>query len=499
MKSWQSSTSFTASTLVALPLLFPLQLFAEEGITGVWKGAILNKTGTSDYNLILSFSGSSGKPSGKTQYVDLGCKGELKLKSSKQNTYTFIETMTQGSDRCASGSTIEITTGPNGKLSYKWLYPNGKPGILADLVKDGGAAPVTAVASTKAAPRQQSSTSTQEDEATEAGNKALALRYLEDSAAHPGDPQNPRGVEGVSDENIANMDFEDVKNLFALTLSYAEKEVTQPRYLFALGRAAYLHDDEDSAKKLLKKAESRGSAAASAYIAKMMNDSDLPGMATQFRKAVNGGFEPAKPWLAETESLIAEQKEARRRAEAPRQTEAPRQSAAPRQTAFDFSRFNRPDLIKGFYTNDLSNISTTPLQTLAYVSSIQEFLMDHTAVLFITEDRMILSEPDPNLSTIIGRKFTSNSQVFNEGMSSGIQSSPFAMLLSMMQARKSGASVGEEVQAGMQAAANNPMTEIQMIKNQATQDARILVLFYESNPEAFRKVYSGIKKYVYGL
>lgn len=481
MKSWQSNTSFSVFTLVALASLFPLQLCAEEGITGVWKGAILSKSGTSDYNLILSFSGSTRNPSGITQYTDLGCQGELKLKSSRNSIYRFAETITQGVNQCVSGSTIEITSNPNGNLTYKWIYPNGKPGLLTELVQDGSATPIAAETSTGEVSSQQSPAATQEGEATEAENKALALRYLEDTAAHPGDPQNPSGVEGVSDEEIANMEFEEVQELFELTLPYAEEEVDQPRYLFALGRAAYLHDDDEYAKELLKKAESRGSAAASAYLARMMDESDLPAMAMQLRKAVNGGFEPAEPWLAEIESSIAEQEEAQRRA------------------AFDFNRFNRPDLIKGFYTNDLSNVSTTAFQTLAYVSAFQELIMDQSAVLFITDDRSILAEPDPNLATIISRKAMSNSQVYNEGMQTSFQSSPLALIIGVAQDRMRGASIGEEVRNLGQRATNNPMTEVEMIKNQATQDARILVTYYDSNPEAFRKVYSGIKSYVYGL
>lgn len=484
MNSWHLKTIMT---LVAVVSIFPFNLFAEEGISGTWVGAILSKSGTNDHNLILSFTGSTRKPSGETHYLDLGCKGKLKLRKNKRNTYRFIETITEGTDRCASGSTVEISVENNGNLAYKWLYPNGKIGLSASLVQDGNA-----IANIGSKPKSNSSQKTSEseleDEATDAENKALALRYLEDTAAHPEDPENPAGVSGISDEQLANMEFEEVQELFELTLEYAESETDQPRFLFALGRAAYLHGDEEYARELLEKAEFRGSAAASAYLAKTLDDSDLGGMADQLRKAVNGGFNPARSWLAEIESTIAERQEAKRREE-----------EAKRLAAFDFNRFNRPDLIKGFYNSDLKNVSTTPFQTLAYVSAIQELLMDQSAVLFLTDDRMILSEPDPNLATIIGRKSTSNSQIYNEGMKASYQSSPLALLMGVVQDRKNGASIGQEVQNMGRRAANNPMTEVRMIKDQAAQDARVLVIYYESNPEAFRKVYSGIKKYVYGL
>lgn len=473
--------------VVTLALLIPIRLLAEDNISGVWKGAILSKAGTNNHNLVLSFTGSTRRPTGETQYLDLGCKGELKLKSNKRGIYTFTETIKQGVGKCASGSTVQIVKADGSKLTFKWLYPNGKLGLTADLVQ--GNSSDTALAGYIGDTSSPASVlSEPEEDTTDAENKALALRYLEDTAAHPEDPENPTSVSGASDEELANMEFEQVQELFELTLKYAEAETDQPRYLFALGRAAYLHGDEEYAKELLEKAESRGSAAAAAYLAKTMDDSDLSEMASQLKKAVNGGFEPAKSWLAEIETMIAEQQEAIRREE-----------EAKRLAAFDFNRFNRPDLIKGFYNSDLKGVSTTPFQTLAYVSSVQKFLMDQSAVLFITDDRMILAEPDPNLATIISRKAMSNSEVYNDGMDASIKSSPLAMVFEMMRARGSGASVGAEVQAGMRIATHNPMTDVEMIKNQATQDARILVTYYESNPEAFRKVYSGIKNYVYGL
>ncbi|WP_177419862.1 hypothetical protein [endosymbiont of Lamellibrachia barhami] len=311
---------------------------------------------------------------------------------------------------------------------------------------------------------------------------ALAFRLIDEVAAHPSDPQNSMDVVGRSDEELAEVPPEEIAELIEFALPYAEAKTGEPRYLFALGRAALVYGDEELALELLEKASQRGSSAADAYIAHLTEDLDE--MAEHLRRAVEGGFGPAKDWLAEVEAAIAE--------EQVQMSSAPPSSQFPQ---FNPDNFNRPDLINAFYTGNTTPLQTELLNNITYASTIHNFLSDTTSVLFITDNRMIVTEIDPNLSHEIEKKLLTTQRGLNQSVDAGLKSI-LAPFIAIANTRKSGGSIQDELLASNTAIVNSPLVKLDVLKKQAYQDAQRLAILYDSDPDAFRRVYRGLKKFV---
>ena len=313
--------------------------------------------------------------------------------------------------------------------------------------------------------------------------KQRAFEMIEEMAAHPDDPQNARGVAGVSDEDLAAMPFGNIEDLFERTSYYADANaVEQPQYVFALGRAALHHGETDLAYELLTKAAENGSAVAEAHLAYMTEDRDE--RIGHLQVAIRGGFEPAEAWLDEIEQEIAREQE-----------EIERQRAA---AAFDPNQqnFNRGDIISAFHSGQTAHLNNSLLENVTYAKAMQDFFADRKEVLFVTDNREILLEIDPSLSHQAQVKLTSSRQGMNDMMNAGLQSSPLAGLIAAMGVRKSGGSVMDEVNAATSAMVNTPVARLEVLKQQAQQDAARLAIIYDSNPDAFRKVYAGLAKFI---
>lgn len=292
-------------------------------------------------------------------------------------------------------------------------------------------------------------------------------------AAHPADPQKPRRSSGASDEDLMVMDPADVHELLELGIPYAGKHLQEsPHYMFSLGRAAFLFGEDQLASDLLGKAAQAGSSAAHAYLSDLTEDLDEAKRLLEM--ALKGGFAPAREWLKNIEASIAATK--------------------PPKREMDFTAFNRPDWIRAFHTGDLSGLGNEMLYPMAYVTAFHETLSD-TSVLFMADNRDILLEVDASLSHEASRKLLTSRQGMNEAVNAGMQSL-LGPLMAMAQTRQRGGSIMDEVGAMNQSIMDSPTVRLELERKYAVQDARRLVLMYDSNPEDFRKVYAGMKKFI---
>jgi len=302
--------------------------------------------------------------------------------------------------------------------------------------------------------------------------RAVAFNAINEILAHPDDPQNPIGVVGQTDEQIAELAFEDIQQLIETALPYAEEAVDEPRYLFALGRAAWLHeDDPEFALELLGQASSLGSAAADAYIARIVDDPDET--VNYLNEAIAGGFEPARELLKAFEIDLKLASLAK----------------------FDASKFNRPDLIQAFYDDTTSQLQENEHYLLTYVFSFHSVFDNTSDLLFMVEDTSIITEIDPKFSYMANQKLMGSRSALRQGKRDELKSK-FGPLIKGLKARKSGGSLRDSFYEAKAATADTPTAKLQVLRNQGAQDAKRLVLMFDTNPEAFRKVYEGLTKFI---
>ncbi len=328
------------------------------------------------------------------------------------------------------------------------------------------------------------------DEETE----KLALQAIEQIAAHPDDPQNPRSVRGTSDEELASIDTDEAVELIQIALPYAELNTQEPRYLFALGRAAWLHDNDELAAELFLKASELGSPAADAYLARMLDD--LEESVQYLQRAVDGGFEPAREWLAEAKQILEEERLAA--APPPNQNSSVSVGGAP-----GFSHFTLPDLIKAFYEGSSKKFASEPLIPLAYIAAINDALTDQGMLFMIENVKGYVRELDPALSFEAARKIQTTSAGVGQ-TTRAATSMLFNMFKAMAEVRKRGGTIEEEIVATNRAllpgnnSQNGGASYVTVIeaKQYGTQDGRTLALMYDDDPEAFRRIYNGMRNYV---
>lgn len=454
-----------------------------DDFVGQWQAAILGKSGTDRYNLQIDISESKGELTGTTRYLDLGCGGTLTAVQNSSEQVTFTETLTRGKSRCVQGASIRLVR-KQGGLTYEWLYPNGKTGLQATLVPDNRGAGAAASYVTAPAANGNSAASGASADAT-ISDAELAFTAIDDMAAHPEDRQNPPGLAGATDEEVSSLPLEEAAELIQFALPHAEANLQEPRYLFALGRLALLQGDEEFAEELLTKAANAGSAAAEAYLAHITND--LQQATTHLRNAINGGFTPARAWLTEVQNAA--------QANVMGQSVPQQQQYQPPLVQFDPSVYNRPDLIKAFYEGDVSGLGNDYLANLTYVSAMHNFFNETTSLLFLVNDKNIITEIDPSLSHQIARKITTTDKGMNEAIGAGMESF-FGPLIAIGQTRKRGGSLKEEMHAINQAIMDSPHVRLELIREKALQDAKRLALTYDQDPQVFRRVYSGMKKFV---
>ena len=120
--------------------------------------------------------------------------------------------------------------------------------------------------------------------------------YIDLRAGHPDDPDKRQAVTGVSDEQIVEMSDEDVDLLLSDWVIDVAAAASEPRYLFALGRVALIHDQIETAYDLLDMANDAGSVPAPMYLAAYFERED-PEQARQLvESAIAMGFKPASDY-----------------------------------------------------------------------------------------------------------------------------------------------------------------------------------------------------------
>ncbi len=317
---------------------------------------------------------------------------------------------------------------------------------------------------------------------------AMNEEWIDIVAGHPDDPDLPQKRLGASDEVLAATDPQSIAELIRETRSFAERRIDEPRFLFALGRAALFHGYTTHAKRMLSTAANYGSAPAMAYLADPLLTEDDHHASKLLQRSVTLGFQPAAEWLSEIEEPEAVASGQPTHGFAPSQ--APTMSGP-----FNFSQFNQPGLLKALYTGDLGEIDKEKLKDALYISNLNESAFnDETIMFYSSNPKRLLTEVDPTTGTKIAQKLMSSGDLMNQAASVGMKSA-FAPLMAIAQARKSGGSISDELAAASYASANNPMVELEKIKYQANQDGRKLLLAFDDHPETVLKIYAGIRKY----
>lgn len=156
--------------------------------------------------------------------------------------------------------------------------------------------------------------------------------------------------------------------------------------------------------------------------------------------------------------------------------------------------FNQPDLISAFYSGDTAPLHQNLLVNLTYVAGIQQFLSSDR-VLFIVENRNLITEINPTLSHEISKRIMTSRKGMNQAIDAGLQSI-FGIFKGIADARREGLSVRDEVSAANRAIINSPMVRLEVIQKQAIQDAQRLTILYDADPEVFRRIYDGMQKFV---
>lgn len=473
---------FKLVVILCLTLTYNLNAYANSrSYEGDWQGSILAAVGTQNYNLKLEISKNlKGKYSGKVYYTDLGCVSELiQIKESK-DTLHFKEKLIEGIGKCSPNAKVDLSLSEKGdQVDYTWFFPDGRVGLKAELVVAGGNNSPTQNTNVIASSTQPSSTN--QVIASEKEMTKLALQAIDEMAAHPDDPQNPFSVTGVTDEELATTSAEEIRELLEATHPYA-KDHDNPRYLFALGRAAWIHD-YPQANRLLTQAADAGSFAAKAYLARTKDDlSEMQGL---LKEAVNGGFKPAREWLSEVEVALNQG------------------SNEQKNVALDFNLFSLPPVIEALHNGDYEALKKNLVLIVPYLTSLNESL--NNMLIYIEPDKQMQfkHELDPNISTRLGIKMMQNPKYVNEV--TGIGMNMFKdMLIAMGNAHKYNQSPQEMItnlhasvygtRGKNQQGKTTKLTLVEM-EGFGKKDGEQLALLFNTNPDAFKKIYNNIKKF----
>ena len=261
-----------------------------------------------------------------------------------------------------------------------------------------------------------------EDYASEADDIGSIIDYY---AGHPNDPDLPEYIIGATDEVIEATNLREMVDVIDQGIEFALDEVeNEPRYLFALGRAAYLIGYDIKSRKWLEEAAANGSAAANAYLGyiSFYEDEDINEASQRLKDAISGGFQDE-----ELEVVYA---------------------------ACNFdpmgSKFNRRSIINALYHKDWNFLQSDP-ETVPYIIKIHNTLWSND-ILWIVDNPKILLELDAEVSQSSGSILERMAGTYAGNLSNAVQSDYI-------------------------------------------QDAKRLALMYNTNPIAFRRIYSGIKQY----
>lgn len=203
-------------------------------------------------------------------------------------------------------------------------------------------------------------------------------------AGHPADPQLPENVIGATDDVLEATEPRELADIIAQGIDFALDEVdNEPRYLFALGRAAYVLGYYKKAEEWLSLAADNGSAASKAYLGylEFYENEDILKAKTLLEEAEKGGFK------TEHTKEVYE------------------------ACNFDPKKmeFNRSDLISAFYNKDWNTLDVSQLRVIAYIGKVHNTLWGNDILWLAEEKTEILMELDPALSaSLTGLLFGNN-------------------------------------------------------------------------------------------
>lgn len=194
--------------------------------------------------------------------------------------------------------------------------------------------------------------------------------YIDEYAGHPNDPDYPSGYIGPTDEVIEQTNAREILDLINSGLDFAKEEVSnEPRFLFALGRAAYLHGYREEAKEWLMEAAENGSAPAYAYLGFILYEDENIDLASDYlKRAIAGGF---------SNEVVQE---------------------VYRACNFDARSegFERHSVVNALYMGNFSILNSEEL-IYNYILKIHGSLWEYD-ILWVAESPEILLELDPRLS-----------------------------------------------------------------------------------------------------
>lgn len=175
----------------------------------------------------------------------------------------------------------------------------------------------------------------------------------------------------------------------------------------------------------------------------------------------------------------------------------------------DFSGFKQTELVRAFYLSDLDSAEKQHIASLLYISEVNESLSETNFLIRADGSSSILLEVDVKLPTLILRELSTLSEYWKLS-SEYILACRSSAIVSHRRRSPEEKARYEEFNERISAlidktpsdrVENNSCTNhiIAIIKRHAKQDALKLIVLYDTNSIAFRKIYSGMKTYVYGL
>lgn len=309
------------------------------------------------------------------------------------------------------------------------------------------------------------------------------LAKLDELAGLPGDPDLPEGVVGATDEQIASLDEEMRAGLIELGEIASQGANAAPRHSVALARLKASVGDE-AAIGLLEQSAQAGSAAAHALLGQMAAQSeDTEAAATlaidHYKKAVEGGYEPARAPMERIAALLEAAREQQRLAIEAKKKEL-------------FAKFKRPEYIDALKRADAGYFRDEGLHGLGYLSILNQVL---EAPELAQEIPGLASEIDPRAATIASQNIAFNPKALDEA-SEMAMGNMWGFLTGIAEVRKRGGSMGEEMAAGMRGLTTNTIgNDVEDAKH----DAVILAGLFVVDPETFREIYAGNLAVLQGL
>jgi hypothetical protein len=329
------------------------------------------------------------------------------------------------------------------------------------------------------------------------------LAKIDAVAAYPDDPSLPPGIKGVSDEELADLDWELGQAVLEHGAIAIQSEGAEPRHLFELARIAFVLGEDVLGMDYLTSAAGAGSAIAHAYLGDFASENGDRALAMQhYQAAVEGGYEAAREPLDFYVAQVAEEEAAERaeqerlQAEARAQQVAEAQAEQQRKAAAQsmLNNFLRPHYIAALKNRDYSVIDRDGSEAVAYLSQVNQVL-EEPSIWY--RARGLDLEIDPKLSLYLGQKTMTDPEMLDEMVSSGL-GRMLGGLVAMGQARQSGSSITEEMAAFNRAIIDpnaGPLYGDEIADGQ--KDGQRLAELYNYDPELFREIYSGMVDYVY--